>query len=100
MISDNKQVFDLLVNQKNIDPNLRTTNEEHTPLYYALSKFDSFDDEERQNYNYYTEKLLEIGARPNPIYRARDNSLMHILAEEEKEVTTFFDMFLRHVVFF
>lgn len=86
MISDNQRIFDLLVSQKNIDSNLRTMNEEHSPLYYALSQFSVTDDEQHQNYNYYTKKLLGIGARPNPIYRLRDNSLMHILTEEEKEV--------------
>ncbi|XP_038214852.1 rabankyrin-5 [Zerene cesonia] len=36
VIARNQKIFDLLLKQSNLDTNLRTTSDEHPPLYYAL----------------------------------------------------------------
>lgn len=36
VIARNQKLFDLLLKQENLDTNLRTLTDEHTPLYYAL----------------------------------------------------------------
>ncbi|CAG9104276.1 unnamed protein product [Plutella xylostella] len=36
VIARNQRIFDLLLQQPELDPNLRTMNDEHPPLYYAL----------------------------------------------------------------
>lgn len=73
-MADNKPIFDLLLQQPNIDVNIKTT-EEHTPLYYALLKYESGDDSEDS----YVENLIKKGAYTSPVYNETLDSLVQVL---------------------
>ncbi|XP_056639998.1 rabankyrin-5 [Diorhabda sublineata] len=72
--ADNKPIFLLLLKQDYINVNLKT-NEEHTPLYYALLKYESGDDSEES----YAVQLLKHDVQTNPLYSSNRNSLLQVL---------------------
>lgn len=75
--ADNKPLFDQLLQERNVNVNLRT-NDEHSPLYYALLKYNSGDDSD----DCYAAKLIENDCQTNPIYRENSNSLLHVMIRD------------------
>ncbi|VEN57070.1 unnamed protein product [Callosobruchus maculatus] len=73
--ADNRPIFDILIKQDYINVNQRT-EEEHTPLYYALLKYEAGDDDAHDSY---AARLLTTGAHPNPVYSANNSSLLQVL---------------------
>ncbi|CAH2007521.1 unnamed protein product [Acanthoscelides obtectus] len=73
--ADNRPIFDILLKQDYINVNQRT-EDEHTPLYYALLKYEAGDDDSRDSY---AARLLATGAHPNPVYSANNSSLLQVL---------------------
>lgn len=67
-------MFNLLLNQDNVDVNLKN-NEEHSPLYYALLKYEVGDDSEDS----YVSRLMNCDLQTNPIYSATCGSLLQVL---------------------
>lgn len=72
--ADNKPIFNLLLKQDYLDVNLKN-NEEHSPLYYALLKYESGDDFEDS----YISGLMNCNVHTNPIYSDTGNSLLQVL---------------------
>lgn len=72
--ADNKIIFNLLLKQDYLDVNLKN-NEEHSPLYYALLKYEVGDDSEDS----YVSGLISCDVQTNPIYSDTCNSLLQIL---------------------
>ncbi|XP_030757368.1 rabankyrin-5 [Sitophilus oryzae] len=58
--ADNSAIFDLLLRQEQINVNLKTVDE-HTPLYYALLKYEL-------DVTHYAEVLLARDAQTDPLY--------------------------------
>lgn len=76
IMANNRPVFNLLLNHPNIDVNLKT-NEQNSPLYYALLKYESGDDDQEDNY---ASLLIKKQAETNSIYtKNNDNSLLQVL---------------------
>nr|CAI5848966.1 unnamed protein product [Callosobruchus analis] len=73
--ADNRSIFDILIKQDYINVNQRT-EDEHTPLYYALLKYEAGDDDVHDSY---AARLLATGAHPNPVYSANNSSLLQVL---------------------
>lgn len=74
IMADNLSVFEFLIDQPNIDVDLKTV-EEHPPLYYALLKYESGDTSEEG----YASSLIKKGVQTNPIYSKTGDSLLQIL---------------------
>ncbi|CAG9820651.1 unnamed protein product [Phaedon cochleariae] len=72
--ADNKAIFELLLKQDYLNVNLKTI-EEHTPLYYALLKYESGDTGDDS----YAACLMKSDIQTNPLYSEYCNSLMQIL---------------------
>nr|XP_023017767.1 rabankyrin-5 [Leptinotarsa decemlineata] len=72
--ADNKPIFNLLLKQDYLNVNLKT-NEEHTPLYFSLLKYESGDDAEDS----YAVALLQRDIQTSPVYSETCNSLLQVL---------------------
>lgn len=72
--ADNRPIFDILLNQPTLNTNLKT-NDEHTPLYYALLKYEAGDD----GGDSYASRLIKAGVETNPLYTETCNNLLQIL---------------------
>ncbi|XP_050504422.1 rabankyrin-5 [Diabrotica virgifera virgifera] len=83
--ADNKPIFHLLLQQGKINVNIET-NKGHTPLYYALLKYESGDDEDDS----YAKELLKHGAETNPIYSSSYTNLLQILILEKAQKAAVF----------
>lgn len=73
-MADNRPIFDLLIAQPNIEVNIKNV-EEHTPLYYALLKYESGDNEEDS----YAMTLIRNNAQTNTIYSENCDNLLQVL---------------------
>ncbi|XP_017786383.1 PREDICTED: rabankyrin-5-like [Nicrophorus vespilloides] len=71
IISDNRPVFELLLKQPTLDINLRTS-QEHTPLYYAMKKYECGEDS-------YALGLLDHDVQSNPVYSDTCDNLLQVL---------------------
>ncbi|KAL3271269.1 hypothetical protein HHI36_021760 [Cryptolaemus montrouzieri] len=70
----NKSIFNLLLDQPGINLNVKTL-EEHTPLYYALLRFDHDD-----SGNTYAHHLVNRNVSTNPLYSKHNNeSLLQVI---------------------
>lgn len=58
--ADNAAIFDILLQQEQLNTNIKT-NEEHPPLYYAYNKFELDEP-------HYVEALLCKGTHTDPLY--------------------------------
>ncbi|XP_025829118.1 rabankyrin-5, partial [Agrilus planipennis] len=85
IMSNNDPVFSLLLEQPLVDINLKS-NDEHTPLYYALVKYQSGD----RSPESYASRLIKKGAKTNPIYLKNGNSLLQTLIMEGAEDAAIF----------
>lgn len=74
IMADSRSVFEILLNHEKTNLNLKTA-EEHPPLYYALTKYESGDDSEDS----YASLLIEKSADTNPIYSQTSDSLLQVL---------------------
>ncbi|XP_065170447.1 rabankyrin-5 isoform X2 [Atheta coriaria] len=74
IMADNKGIFDLLLSNEHLDANLKT-NEDHTPLYYALLKYESGEDS-------YALCLLKQKVQTDPLYTKNNDSLLQILLQD------------------
>lgn len=84
-MADNKQIFDLLLSQPNIDVNVKTVDE-HSPLYYALLKYEAGDDSD----NSYVSCLLKKGVQTSPIYSKNlENLLQYLISNGIKKAALF-----------
>ncbi|KAJ8978783.1 hypothetical protein NQ317_015507 [Molorchus minor] len=72
--ADNRSIFDLLLKQDYLDINLKN-NEEHTPLYYALLKYEAGDDDQDS----YASNLIRQNVQIDPVYLGTSNSLLQTL---------------------
>ncbi|KAK9876362.1 hypothetical protein WA026_012671 [Henosepilachna vigintioctopunctata] len=74
--SDNKHIFKTLLEQPGINLNLKT-HEEHTPLYYALLRYEDTHDESDDSYAYL---LIKMNVVTNPIYsKQKNDSLLQVI---------------------
>lgn len=73
-MADNKQIFDLLLSQPNADVNVKTVDE-HSPLYYALLKYEAGDDSDDS----YVSCLLKKGVQTSPVYSKNLENLLQFL---------------------
>lgn len=80
IMADNRSIFDILIEHPKIDINLKTI-EHHTPLYYALLKYESGDNSEDS----YAVILIKKGAELDVIYPENENNLLQILIMNEAE---------------
>lgn len=87
IMANNRTVFELLLKHPKIDVNLKSL-EEHPPLYYALLKYESGDDD---NENSYAAVLIKKQAEINPIYTNNNNNnlLQMLILNEAKKSTVF-----------
>lgn len=76
-MADNDPIFDLLVNQPNVEINLKSA-QEHSLLYYALLKYEAGDTEE----NNYAARLIAKNMQTNPTYSQTCNNLLQVLILE------------------
>lgn len=76
-MADNEPLFSLLVGQPNIEVNIKSV-QEHTPLYYALLKYEAGDVDEDN----YTSRLIRNNAQTNPVYSQKCNNLLQMLIHE------------------
>lgn len=79
-MADNREIFKILIDHPKIDINLKTI-EHHTPLYYALSKYESGDDSEDS----YASILIKKDAEFDPIYPQTEDNLLQVLIMNETE---------------
>lgn len=73
--ADNKIIFNLLLKQDYLDVNLKNI-EEHTPLFYALLKYEVGDDSSEDSY---VSRLMNCDVQTNPIYSGTCSSLLQVL---------------------
>lgn len=73
-MAHNRPIFDLLLDKPNLELNIKSS-EEHMPLYYALLKYESGDDEDDS----YASRLIEKEVQTNPIYSSNCDSLLQVL---------------------
>ncbi|CAH0549325.1 unnamed protein product [Brassicogethes aeneus] len=86
--ADNRPIFEMLLNEKNINVNLKN-NDEHCPLYYALLKYNSGDTSD----NCYALKLIQgdkKDCQTNPLYKDTSNSLLQILIVNGYQISATF----------
>ncbi|XP_060532687.1 rabankyrin-5 isoform X2 [Cylas formicarius] len=69
--ADNRTIFDVLLRQDQLNVNVKT-NDEYTPLYYALLKWEAGE-------HAYAEALLECGAQSDPTCSATRADLVQLL---------------------
>lgn len=75
IMADNRTLFDILMSQQNIEINVKTADE-HTPLYFALLKYESGVDDKEESY---AARLIKKEAQTNPIYSENCDNLMQVL---------------------
>nr|XP_022906435.1 rabankyrin-5 [Onthophagus taurus] len=85
IISDNRNVFDVLLHQENLDLNV-LNDQNKTPLYYALRKYEAGQDSRDS----YALQLLEKGAKLDLDRSDNDDDLLQILLIEKAEKTAMF----------
>lgn len=73
IMADNLPIFELLLKQPTIELNIKST-EEHTPLYYALLKYES-------GREVYAEELLKKGVQTNPVYSNNCDCLLQVMLQ-------------------
>ncbi|KAK4878403.1 hypothetical protein RN001_010909 [Aquatica leii] len=86
IMANNETLFALLLNQPNIDINLKSI-EEHSALYYALLKYEAGDNEEN---SYVSQLLQKKDIQPNPVYSQTGNNLLQILIQAEAKTAALF----------
>ncbi|XP_037823692.1 rabankyrin-5-like [Lucilia sericata] len=80
--SNNRDMVDILLGVPNIDINIRT-NDEKCPLELSLTKITDNDME-------LADKLIKLGARPNPLKSETHDNLLQVLAERGLENSAVF----------
>lgn len=85
VMADNEPLFRLLLDQSNIEVNLKST-QEHSALYYALLKYEAGDVGESS----YASMLMKKHAQTNPIYSQSCNNLLQILIIEGAQNATLY----------
>lgn len=75
IMANNEPIFSLLLAQPNLEINLKST-EEHSPLYYALLKYEAGDTDD---YSYVSQLLSKRDIQTNPVYSQTCNSLLQTL---------------------
>lgn len=80
IIANNYPIFELLLQQTNLQVNVKNALE-HTPLYYALLKYESGVRDE----NSYAHLLIKKEAQTNPVYSSNCDNLLQVLLCERAE---------------
>lgn len=85
-MADNRSIFEILINHPKIDVDIQT-NEQHTPLYYALLKYEAGDNNDD---SYAAVLIKNKKAQTNPIYTPSEDSLLQVLITNEAENAALF----------
>lgn len=89
IMADNRTIFDTLIENESIELNLKSTPQEHTPLYYALVHCEMTPDLYIQDDNYAL-KLIKSGAQSDYVYSSSCDSLLQTVIKQEMYLSSLF----------